>query len=74
MGMKTEVIENKRKKQSEKIYRFLDYNVSLSDLNTGPIEFTEKWTQIIERKGSYDNLLSTDVLHYYVDKTTMTTL
>ena len=54
------------------VQKFLDHNVSIVDLNTGPNEFGERWSSIINRNDSYPSDKVLDyVLGYYYDKTKM---
>ncbi len=57
---------------SDAVYRFLDDNVSIVDLNTGPNEFSEVWSGIINKDKNYSSKKVVDyVLGFYYDKTKM---
>ena len=45
--------DNWEGRQSERIHEYLDQNVSIVDLNTGPTEFSEVWCGIIGRNNRY---------------------
>ena len=69
MVMKTETSNILNKNA---VYRFLDMNVSLVDLNGGPTEFGEVWSQVINKCSNFNNDKVMDyVLGYYYDKTKM---
>ena len=60
------------KLNSDAVYRFLDDNVSIVDLNTGPTEFSEVWTQVINKSNKYPpNRVIEYVLGYYYENTKM---
>ena len=60
------------KLNNDVVYRFLDDNVSIVDLNTGPNEFSEVWAGIINKDQNYPPRKVMDyVLGFYYDKTKM---
>jgi len=62
--------DNWKGRQSERVRDYLDQNVSIIDLNTGPTEFSEVWSDVINKQFDRpDNRVVDDVLGYYYDKT-----
>ena len=62
--------DNWEGRQSERIHEYLDQNVSIVDLNTGPTEFSEVWCGIIGRNNRYSQReVMESVLGYYYSKT-----
>ena len=73
--MKTEKIKyNGIKIQSDRVRTYLDQNVSISDLNTGPTEFTEQWIRALHKRGEDYRTLPTAIMEYYIEKTRTLTL
>tara|TARA_Y100001938_G_scaffold140246_1_gene208178 strand:- start:1224 stop:1439 length:216 start_codon:yes stop_codon:yes gene_type:complete len=64
--------KNNSRLNNDAVYKFLDNNVSIVDLNTGPTEFGERWSSVINKDRSYpSNKVMDYVLGYYYDKTKM---
>ena len=71
MDTKIEKINNKKLIQRGRVSAYLDHNVSISDLNTGPTEFTERWLFRFKKKGVDYIALPSDIMKFYLEKTRM---
>jgi len=74
MDTKIEKIKNKEALQRGRVRSYLDQNVNMIDLNTGPTEFTERWIFHLKKKGVDYRALPTDIMKFYIEKTKILTL